>query len=104
MEHRYQGDPQPEPVPKRDLSDNHEDMSQERVEPTQSEQAKSQGPQIDRDGINIIDTDKAYNKTVTVEINGLREETKQERLERKMREWDEAQKDKTQQHTKTHEM
>lgn len=70
----------------------------------QNERSKRQDVQIDKETINAIDVDKAYSKTVNVEISGVREETKQERIDRKMREWEEAQKDKTQQRSKSQEM
>lgn len=52
-------------------------------------------PELEVEKPKAKDMDTAYDKTVVVEINGLREETKEERIERKMREWDEAQRDKT---------
>lgn len=54
-------------------------------------------PQREADKPKVKDMDTAYAKNVTVSMQRMTPETKEERIERKMREWDAAQLEKTQQ-------
>ncbi|OJV19311.1 MAG: hypothetical protein BGO21_08625 [Dyadobacter sp. 50-39] len=54
-------------------------------------------PEREKESVKSKDMDTAYDKLVNVKIDGLKEETREERLDRKMREWDEEQLEKTRQ-------